>query len=227
MAAFKKDYQKKYNKKKNFNKQAFLAKLEEYLDNEEDTDKDSNPDIESNERVQEIEDSEDEEDNESIEFEDVVRKSLKNKTNKIKANYKIAYLATKKPIKTGIVALLAKSARIKEQEIEIVVDTGSTIFSVCQRKFLSNYQPVNTQIHWGNAGKLKVKGQGDLIIQFQNGSSLTLKNVYYILEFGINLLSISKLDNIEATFSKDKVIIRDENKKEIVQGYSKRDLYHI
>ena len=75
-----------------------------------------------------------------------------------------------------------------------ILDSVAIVYICCIRKVFLNYKVINYNVYWGGASKILVKGKGDLIIGFKDTNRIILlKNVYFILQFKVNLLSLSRL----------------------------------
>lgn len=86
-----------------------------------------------------------------------------------------------------------------------VLDTAATIYTICNLNLFSSYETTDIQINWDSANKLKAKYKEILILKTNTNQLIYLKNVYYIPELRINLLSINKLTNYLSTFTKSKL----------------------
>ena len=95
----------------------------------------------------------------------------------------------------------------------IVVDSGATINTTYKKEFLHNYKQINKTVNWGKASTINVEGQGDLYIKYKDSNiKAIIKDVLYIPELGINLLSINKLQDTLVIFYNNKVILYKNNK---------------
>ena len=125
---------------------------------------------------------------------------------------------------------LSTGCRLGKRGIEdqFVLDSGATTHTVYKKEYLNNFRYLyNKTVSWGEAKQLKVIGQGDLLL-YLNNTKVLIRNVLYIPELGINLISISRL-SINALFTKTGTVIlfNDDINKPIIIGNKKDNLYYI
>jgi len=102
---------------------------------------------------------------------------------------------------------LVYKAPNKEVKVNFIIDSAATINTVSNLNYFDNYMPTNLTITWGKANSLKAKYKGDILIKFNTGYKYLLKDIYYIPELGINLISIAKMPDIIALFMSKKAIL--------------------
>lgn len=114
-------------------------------------------------------------------------------------------------------------------KIHLILDSAATINTVFDMKYFYIYREVNKTVNWGKANTLKVKFQGDILIKYSSGYIHIIRDVYYVPELGINLLSIDKMPTITSLFTKEKAILYNskKNNQYITTGYKKSNLYII
>ena len=111
--------------------------------------------------------------------------------------------------------------------IKFIIDSAATINTVSNKNYFYSYKEVNKTVSWGKATHLKVKGQGNILIKYQDtGKIYLIKDVFYIPELGINLISVYKMPDMTVIFQKDKVLIYKKNNP-ITTGYKSNGLYYI
>ena len=102
------------------------------------------------------------------------------------------------------------------RKVNFIVDSAATICVVCDIKYLQNIKKIDSSVLWGQASKLQVKIIGDLYIKFTSGFNYRIKDVYFIPDLGINLLSVSRLDNLITLFTKENAILYSKQNKRVV-----------
>lgn len=114
--------------------------------------------------------------------------------------------------------------------LDLVVDTGATVHTIANKNYLFNYRTVNRTVKWGQAKSLTVTGIGDLKLKcIDTGRSYTIKNVLFIPELGINLLSVSKLKGCYTLIDEDigLKLFDKPSRQLITRGYHRKGLYYI
>ena len=86
------------------------------------------------------------------------------------------------------VVLLARSSKSQEW----ILDSGATSHFSADRDLFISLDRCSTPISWGKAKKLTAQGRGTVRTTFR-GKKILLKNVLYLPELGVNLLSTYKL----------------------------------
>lgn len=83
------------------------------------------------------------------------------------------------------------------------------------RKCFSSYQEeqMNLQITMGNKAKCTLIGRGILTFQTEDGNKIPATNVLHVPRLGMNLLSMSQLQNkgYDVYFIQDKVYVKHPN----------------
>ena len=88
-----------------------------------------------------------------------------------------------------------------------VLNTAATIYIICNLDYFYQCEYTDKKVKQGKANTIYIKIMGSVLVKTNTGHILNLKEVYYIPELGINLLSIEKLDNIISIFIKERVIL--------------------
>ncbi|KAJ4813156.1 polyprotein [Rhynchospora pubera] len=85
--------------------------------------------------------------------------------------------------------------------------------------FTEMQEVVDGHVSFGDASKVKVEGQGKVLIQLKNGSETFITNVYYVPDMKSNILSLGQLLELGYTVvMKDKTLyLRDKNDRLIAQ----------
>ena len=98
--------------------------------------------------------------------------------------------------------------------MDFIINSAATINTIHRIDYFFRYKEINKIISWGKAKSLIAKYQGDILIKYPLGYINIIKDVYYIPELGINLISmdrISKALGITTIFTKDKVSLYKNN----------------
>ena len=107
--------------------------------------------------------------------------------------------------------------------IDFILDSGATIHTCYIKELFSNIKPTNKFIKWGNTTKdIAASGIGDIKLYFNSTNSIILlKDVLYVPELGVNLLSVNLITskNLTLSFNKDNCIIYLPNKAILAIGY--------
>ncbi|KAJ4769831.1 polyprotein [Rhynchospora pubera] len=119
----------------------------------------------------------------------------------------------------GVVLLASKEAA-PNQETVWYLDTGASNH-MCGYKhmFTEMQEVVDGHVSFGDASKVKVEGQGKVLIQLKNGSETFITNVYYVPDIKSNILSLGQLLELGYTVViKDRTLyLRDKNDRLIAQ----------
>jgi hypothetical protein len=109
------------------------------------------------------------------------------------------------------------------------VDTAATISVINKLEYFYNYWPVNKTVIWGKAKSIQINYQGNLIVRTNSNYIYILRNVLYMPELGINILSTNCLVDMISTFYKDKayIYIKDIYNKDIYNISYRNGLYNI
>jgi hypothetical protein len=109
---------------------------------------------------------------------------------------------------------------------QIILDSGATDHMFCNKRFLTNLEPINYDqyVIVANGVKVKINGKGDY-----NIFSTKVNDILYVNTFTTNLLSINKLTqqlNCNVIFSKKDVIFQDRETGETIgEGSLENGLY--
>jgi hypothetical protein len=102
---------------------------------------------------------------------------------------------------------------------KFIIDSGATVNTICNKDWFTIYQEINTTVKWGEASTILVVGKGTIHIQYiDTGIIETYKDVYYIPQLQVNLLSVSRMENRITTFDTTgkTVIIRDKSSNRLI-----------
>jgi hypothetical protein len=118
-----------------------------------------------------------------------------------------------------------------------VLDTGATRHIICNKAYFNILQNSNKTVSWGNAKSIKINGVGNVIIQFKDTKRVFyLKDVLYMPELGINIISQSQLNKKITIFNENKFSIyeklnnNDKSLKlgnKVTEGFEKDGLYYL
>jgi hypothetical protein len=114
-------------------------------------------------------------------------------------------------------------------KVDFIINSAATINTIHRIDYFFSYKEINKIISWGKAKSLIAKYQDDILIKYPSGYINIIKDVYYIPELGINLISVDRISEalgITTIFTKDKVFLY-KNSQSIIAGYKNNSLYHI
>ena len=111
--------------------------------------------------------------------------------------------------------------------ITFIIDSAATINTVYDIKYFYSYKEVNKTVNWGRAKTLKVKYQGDIYIKYDTGHISHIKDVYYIPELGLNLLSIHKMPENIISFTGNEANLYNIKGEHISAGHKRNNLYEL
>ena len=128
---------------------------------------------------------------------------------------------------TEIIVNTCKESIIKDYNLEVVnwvLDSGASTHICYIEELFNNIKPINnTIIKQGNTSRvIKAKGIGDITITFTSTNrTINLKNVLFIPQLGVNLLSLYNILNRDYSFnfSLKEGLIYDNQKELIAKGY--------
>jgi hypothetical protein len=143
---------------------------------------------------------------------------LPNKYNKKMANKMLDGLKT---LKLGG-ELARKDRKLK---IRFIIDSAATINTIADLQNFTSYKPYKTIVRWGEANNLTSQYRGEVTIKLNTGYIYTLKNVLYLPELGVNLMSLDKMPDIISLFMKNKAYLY-KNHKIVAIGYKSNSLYY-
>jgi hypothetical protein len=110
----------------------------------------------------------------------------------------------------------------KSITIDFILDSGATVYTCYIKDLFNSITPTDSCIKWGNTNKyIAASGIGDINLWFTStNTSILLKNVLYIPELGVNLLSVNLITNKDLTlsFNKKSCIIYLPNKAILAIG---------
>ena len=77
-----------------------------------------------------------------------------------------------------------------------MVDTGASFHVTSRKDIFSSYIAGDFgSVRMGNDGASKIIGMGDVSLETNTGCELLLKNVRYVSDMRLNLISVGKLDD--------------------------------
>ena len=143
---------------------------------------------------------------------------LPNKYNRKMANKLLDGLKTRE-----IGDELARKGR--KLKIRFIIDSAATINTIADLQHFTSYKPCKTIVRWGEANNLTSQYRGEVTIRLNTGYIYTLKNVLYLPELGVNLMSLDKMPDIISLFMKNKAYLYKDNKI-VAIGYKSNSLYY-
>jgi hypothetical protein len=111
-----------------------------------------------------------------------------------------------------------------------VLDSGASAHICSNKRYFDTLGPVNCSIKWGNStGSIKASGIGDITLKFEGyyKNTAILKNVLYVPEIGVNLLSLGLIKdrNYTVLFNKDNITIQySKSGRELASGKYTRNI---
>jgi hypothetical protein len=106
--------------------------------------------------------------------------------------------------------------------INFILDSGATIHTCYIKELFTSINSTNTSIKWGNTNtSIKASGIGDIELIFTSTNKrVLLKDVLYIPELGVNLLSLSLITSKDysLSFNKHSCYIYTPNKSLLTKG---------
>ena len=105
---------------------------------------------------------------------------------------------------------------------EFILDSGATTHTCYKSELFTSIRPINISIKWGNTSNIiKASGIGNIKIYFPSTKKLvTLENVLYIPELGVNLLSLNLItkNGFKLSFNKYVIFIFNPNNIVLARG---------
>jgi len=101
-----------------------------------------------------------------------------------------------------------------------MADTGASSHMVRSKHFLMEIEPCNVPIQVGNGEKVIAKEKGTIKLQVDNGDqglTITLKNVLYVPELIINIISLTKVIDLGFEVISDRKQIAIKHGKNIIR----------
>jgi transposase InsO family protein len=118
------------------------------------------------------------------------------------------------------VVLLASKEVDSNNESVWYLDTGASNH-MCGYKhmFTEIEEIVEGHVSFGDASKVKVKDQGEILIQCKDGNERFISNVYYVPDMKSNILSLSQLlERGYTVFMKERILyLRDQDNRLLAQ----------
>lgn len=112
-----------------------------------------------------------------------------------------------------------------QKHVEFIIDTGATVSAITNLSYFQNYKNTQKSVQWGKAKNIKIEYEGTVVFRFNTKSIYILKNVLYIPELGINILSTNNIKNNICIFTDKKCLIYNNKRKLICSAYKKNKLY--
>ena len=92
-----------------------------------------------------------------------------------------------------------------------ILDSGATSHICSDIDFFNRVAPTSASIIWGNVMTLLARGKGTIIVKLPNSASAILDLVLYMLELGLNILSIPRLlqkgARIDFTYNRTRIFL--------------------
>jgi hypothetical protein len=118
------------------------------------------------------------------------------------------------------VVLLASKEADSNNESVWYLDTGASNY-MCSYKhiFTEIEEIVEGHVSFGDASKVKVKGQGEILIQCKDGNERFILNVYNVPDMKSNILSLGQLlERGYTVFMKERTLyLRDQDNRLLAQ----------
>jgi hypothetical protein len=123
---------------------------------------------------------------------------------------------------TLVSSIVSKVNNSNNNYINFILDSGATIHTCSNKYLFTNIKPTNTSIKWGNTSNIiKASGIGNIDVIFTStNKKVTISNVLYIPELGVNLLSLSLIinKNFSLSFNKENYYIYTPSKSLLAIG---------
>lgn len=135
-----------------------------------------------------------------------------------------ANVASKLP---GPVTLTA--SLVASNDEEWVMDSGCTFHITPRKDLLSNLVEFEgSKVMMGNNTHCTVRGIGDIKIENEDGSTVTLSRVRYMPEMGRNLISYGQLEQSGCNYSgKGYQVVFYKERKKVLMGKYSNGLYYL
>lgn len=109
--------------------------------------------------------------------------------------------------------------------IDFILDSGATIHTCYIKELFTSLEPTTTSIKWGNtSNSIKAQGVGNIQLVFTSTQQLvTLTNVLFVPELGVNLLSLGLITSkgFSLSFNKENCYINKPNNSVLATGVYK------
>jgi hypothetical protein len=101
---------------------------------------------------------------------------------------------------------VSSSYNDKQDQISFILDSGATLHTCYKKELFNNINSTTTSIKWGNTNStIRASGVGDIsLVSTSANNKVTLKNVLYVPEIGVNLLSLSLISSKSYSLSLNK-----------------------
>lgn len=121
------------------------------------------------------------------------------------------------------VGLVTNGNQVSMRNSDIVIDSGASEHVVRERKYFSNLEssyPITVEMADGSKATTRLKG--NINVKLYNGIRLMVKDVYYLPQLEMNLLSCSRLDKkaISVLFENGRCKFIDREKRNSTLGYA-------
>lgn len=141
-----------------------------------------------------------------------------------------AFIST--TITTNKEEVLSTNKDTKFTKIDWILDSGATIYTCTSREVFSTFSTnTNISIKWGNTNtSIKASGIGNIEVFIPSTKrSLTIRDIIYVLELGVNLLSLNLIveKGNTFTFKGNKALIYNPHGTLLVEGDIRNRLISI
>ena len=90
---------------------------------------------------------------------------------------------------------------------DFIINTATTVSAIYKLEYYYKYWPTKKSVIWGKAKAIEVNYEGIIVLRSNTGYIYILKNILYMPELGINILSTHRLGDMVSTFYKDRAYI--------------------
>jgi hypothetical protein len=117
---------------------------------------------------------------------------------------------------------IVKASTKQNNVISFILDSGATIHTCYIKELFNSIQSTTTAIKWGNTNNtIKASGIGNIDVIFTSTQKkVTIKDVLYIPELGVNLLSLSLITskNFSLSFNRQNCFIYTPSNSLLTKG---------
>jgi hypothetical protein len=121
-------------------------------------------------------------------------------------------------------------ATLKSENSTIfIVDLAATCHVIANKNLFINYLNKTSYINWGKAKRIKVNGEGDILLYFKDTNLYKrFHNCIYMPELGINIISIPRLKQTNTLFTLNNIFLfNNKDNLLLTKGFKFQDLYKI
>jgi hypothetical protein len=118
-----------------------------------------------------------------------------------------------------VVLLASKEADSNNESVWYLDTSASNHMCGYKHIFTEIEEIIEGHLSFGDALKLKVKGQGEILIQCKDGNEMFISNDYYVPDIKSNILSLSQLlERGYTIFMKERTLyLRDQDNRLLAQ----------